>query len=79
MKIRQNRQKSYFCYLEKGALKLYRAATTKPRQIEHSVFYSTGPQRTNSSLQTGLRSNGGLVPEKSLFPIEDDNYAPQDN
>ena len=39
MKIRKNRQKSQFRYLEKGALKLRRAATTKPRQIERSSFF----------------------------------------
>ena len=39
MKIRQNRRKSQFRYLEKGALELYRAATTKPRQIERSGFF----------------------------------------
>ena len=39
MKIRRNRRKSQFRYLEKGALELYRAATTKPRQIERSVFF----------------------------------------
>ena len=30
-------------------------------------FFSTGPQQTNLNLQTGLRSNGGSVPEKSRF------------
>ena len=39
MKIRQNNQKSQFRYLEKGALKLRRAAMTKPRQIERSSFF----------------------------------------
>ena len=39
MKIRRNRRKSQFRYLEKGALELYRAATTKPRQIERSGFF----------------------------------------
>ena len=28
------------------------------------------------SLQTGLRSNGGAVPEKFDFPTQDDEYAP---
>ena len=36
MKIRKNRRKSQFRYSEKGALKLRRAATTKPKQIEGS-------------------------------------------
>ena len=39
MKIRQNRRKSQFRYLEKGALKLSQAATTKTRQIERSGFF----------------------------------------
>ena len=39
MNIRKNCRKSQFRYLEKGALKLYWAATTKPRQIERSVFF----------------------------------------
>ena len=34
MKIRKNCQKSQFQFLEKGALELCRAATTKLRQIE---------------------------------------------
>ena len=32
-----------------------------------AVFFSIAPERTNSSLQTGLRSNGYSVPEKSIF------------
>ena len=40
MKIRKNCQKSQFRYLEKGALKLRRAMTTKLKQIECSVFSS---------------------------------------
>ena len=28
-----------------GVLELYRAATIKPRKIERSGFFSTGPQR----------------------------------
>ena len=55
-KIFEDRQKSQFCYLEKGVLELRQATTIKPRKIERSVFFSTGPQRTNSSLQTGLKS-----------------------
>ena len=39
MKIRKNRRKYQLRYLKKGALELYRAATTKPRQIERSVFF----------------------------------------
>ena len=39
MKIRQNRQKSQFRYLEKGALELHWAAMTKPRQIGRSGFF----------------------------------------
>ena len=39
MKIRQNRRKSHFRYLEKGALKLCRAVMTKPKKIDRSVFF----------------------------------------
>ena len=53
--------------LKKCALELCRTTTMKPRQIERSVFFSTGPQRTNLNLQTGLRSIGCLVVEKSRF------------
>ena len=63
MKIRQNRRKSQFGYLEESALEVSRAAATKPRQIERS----TGPQRTNLNLQTGLRSIRCSVVEKSRF------------
>ena len=52
MKIRQNRRKSQFRYLEKSALECRRAETDTTLW-----FLSTGPQRTNLSLQTGLRSN----------------------
>ena len=66
-KIGKNRRKSQNCYLEKGVLKLCRDATIKPRQIEHPVFFSTGP---NLSLQTGLRSTGLTVVEKMRFSYE---------
>ena len=46
------------------------AQTKKDRAL---WFCSTGPQQTNLNLQTGLRSNGGSVPEKSRFS---DNCAP---
>ena len=54
------------------------ASTEKDRAL---CFFSPGPQRTNLSLQTGLRSNGGSVPEKSRFsdratkPVETLKYA----
>ena len=64
-KIGKNCQKSQFRYLEKGVLELCRAATLKPRKIDHSVFVFTGPQWTKSSLQTGVGSNGGSILEKS--------------
>ena len=67
MKIRQDRRKSHFRFLEKGALKPHRAVTTKLRQIERFGFFSTGPQRTNLSLQTGLWSNGCSGVEKMRF------------
>ena len=54
----QKLSKSQYCYSVKGALELRRDVTTKLRQIE------TGPQRTNSNLQTGLRSIECSVPEK---------------
>ena len=34
---------------------------------QSALFFYTGPQWTNSNLQTGLRSNGGYVLEKSQF------------
>ena len=76
MKTRQNRRKSQFRYLEKGGLELHRVAMLKPRKIELSGFFSPGPQRTNLNLQTGLRSNGGLVPEKSRFSDRGGHLAP---
>ena len=54
MKIHKNLQKSQFDYLEKGALELCHAATTKSRQIERSVFFSTGHQQTNLSFRLVL-------------------------
>ena len=38
-KIRKNRQKPQYRYLEKGAVELHRAVTTKPRKIERSDFF----------------------------------------
>ena len=61
----ENRQKYQFRYLEKGVLAHHWAVTTKMSQIERSVFFSAGPQGTNSSLQTGLGSNGCSVAEKT--------------
>ena len=37
--IVEDRQKSQFCYLEKGVFELYRAATLQPRKIERSGFF----------------------------------------
>ena len=39
LKIREFCRKSQFRHLEKGILKLRRAATIKPRKIECSVFF----------------------------------------
>ena len=39
-------------------------------------FFSTGSQRTNLNLQTGLRSSKGLVPEKSQFSDRDGLKGP---
>ena len=47
----------------------------KSRQIERSVFFSSGPQWTNSNLQTGLRLTGSLVLEKSKFSDKRVNYG----
>ena len=78
MKIRKNRRKYNFRYLQKGALELCRAATIQPRQIEHSVFFSNGPQWTNSSLQTGLRSiiYGWFHRNRDSLAENDDPPAP---
>ena len=65
-----------FCYLEKRVLEVHQAATLEPRKIERSIFFPTGPQRTNLNLQASLRSNGGLVPEKSLFSDREGHLAP---
>ena len=51
--------------LESCVLELCRTAMIKPRQIDH--FFSSVAQRTNSSLQTGLRCTGCLGMEKSRF------------
>ena len=43
-------------------------------------FFSTGPQQTNSNIQTGLRFDGGSVPLNLDFPTEDDDWpSPRDN
>ena len=63
----KNCQKSTFRYLEKGVSRTSsgrHASTEKDRAL---WFFSTGLQRTNLNLQTGLRSNGVSVPEKSRF------------
>ena len=54
-------------FFEKCVLELCRTAMIKPRRIKRSGFFSTEPQQTNSSLQTGLRSIGCLVVEKSQY------------
>ena len=51
----KNRQKSQFCFLEKGVLELCWAATVEP----------SGPQQANSSLQTSLETVGCSVAEIS--------------
>ena len=53
--------------LEKCILELCQTGMIKPRQIDLYGFFSTGPQPTNPSLQTGLRSTGYLVVEKLRF------------
>ena len=37
-------------------------------------FFSTGPQQTNSNIQTGLRFDGGSVPLNLDFKTEDDDW-----
>ena len=54
-------------FFEKCVLELSRTAMIKPKQLERSVLFSTGPQWTNLNLQTGFRSIGCLVVEKSRF------------
>ena len=41
-----------------------------------SLLFLTGPQQTNSSLQTGPRSTRCLVVEKLQFLTEDDDCSP---
>ena len=49
---------------------------TCPRTLldrhDQTGFFSSGPQRTNSNLQTGFRSIGCMVVEKSRFSDQDD-------
>ena len=69
MKIHKNLQKSQFDYLEKGALELCHAATTKSRQIERSGFFFYWTSTDKLEFQTGLESAGCSV-------VEMDDSAP---
>ena len=69
-----NFAKSLFRYLEKRVLKLCLAATIKPRQIEHSVVFSTGPERSSLQLDLGPPYVWFRRNRDSL--TEDDDCAP---
>ena len=57
-----------YIYIGLGARDMYiHEADTALDIFRFAVFFSIAPERTNSSLQTGLRSNGYSVPEKSIF------------
>ena len=63
-KMRKNLRKSPFCYLEKGALELCLAATTKPREIEHSGFFLLDHNRQTRVYRLVLGQTGA---EKTQF------------
>ena len=52
------------------------ASTEKDRAL---WVFSPGSQRTNMSLQTGLRSNGGSFPENHDFPRPRDKLGLKGN
>ena len=76
MKIRRNRRKSQFRYLEKGALELYRAATTKPRQIERSGFFLLDHNGQTRVYRLVWGPPDVWVRRKRDSPKEDDDCAP---
>ena len=76
MKIRRNRRKSQFHYLEKGALELYRAATTKPRQIERSVFFLLDHNGQTGVYRLVLSPPDVRLWRKSDSKMEEDDCAP---
>ena len=76
MKIRRNRRKSQFRYLEKGALELYRTATTKPRQIECSGFFLLDHNGQTRVYRLVSGPPDVWVQRKSDSPMEEDDCAP---
>ena len=76
MKIRRNRRKSQFRYLEKGALELYRAATTKPRQIERSGFFLLDHNGQTRVYRLVLSPPDVRLWRKRDSKMEEENCAP---
>ena len=79
MKIRKNRRKSQFRYLEKGALELHRAATTKPRQIERSGFFLLDHNGQTRVYRLVPGQPDERLWRKRDFPMKDDDCAPRIN
>ena len=75
MKIRRNRQKSQFRYLEIGALELYRFATTKPKQIERSGFFLLDHNGQIQIYRLVLGPTDVWFWRNRVIPTEDDDYA----
>ena len=76
MKIRQNRRKPHFCYLEKGALKLYLAAMTKPRQIKRFSFFLLDHNGQTRVYRLVLHPPGVRLWRKRDSKMEEDDCAP---
>ena len=76
MKFRRNRRKSQFRYLEKGALELYRAATTKPRQIERSGFFLLDHNGQTRVYRLVLSPSDVRLWRKRDSPIEEEDCPP---
>ena len=67
-------QKSQFRYLEKGALKLRRVATTKPKQC--SGFFLLDPNGQTRAYRLVSGPQDVRVPRKRDSPMEEDDCAP---
>ena len=76
MKIRQNRQKSQFRYLEKGALEFYQVATTKPWQIERSGFFLQDHNGHTRVYRLVLSPPDVRLWRKRISQMEEDDCAP---
>ena len=76
IKIRQKRRKSHFRYLEKGALELYRAAKTKQRQIECSVFFLLDHNGQTRVYRLVLSPPDVRLRRKRDSKMEEDDCAP---